>query len=200
MVKSAPMAQLLAFIFYRKMLSHAAMEKSILITGGARSGKSALAERKALGSSGRAIYIATARLCDDDPDMAERVAQHRARRGAAWDDMHAPLDLVSALRDSDGSDPRLVDCLTLWLTNLMLDDADWREQTDALVEAIARQTAPVIFVTNEVGQGIVPENKLARSFRDAAGYVNQSVAKACDEVWLAVAGYPIRVKPSEHSF
>lgn len=96
--------------------------------------------------------------------------------------------------------PRLVDCLTLWLTNLILEDSDWQAETDRLVETLASQAAPVVFVTNEVGQGIVPENKLARLFRDAAGYVNQSVAQACDEVWLTVAGYPMKVKPNDHSF
>ncbi len=176
------------------------MKKSILITGGARSGKSALAERMALQPCGRAIYIATARIHEGDEEMARRVAQHRARRSDAWQDIHAPTDLAGALRGSDGGAPRLVDCLTLWLTNLILDEADWAAETGRLVDALAAQSAPVILVTNEVGQGIVPENRLARLFRDAAGQVNQTVAAACDEVWLAVAGYPMKVKPSEHSF
>ncbi len=182
------------------MLSHAGMKKSILITGGARSGKSALAERRALQPCGRAIYIATAELYDGDTEMAARIAAHRARRGAAWQEIHAPTDLGSALRDSDGGLPRLVDCLTLWLTNLLLAGADWRAETAALVDLLAQQRAPVILVSNEVGLGIVPENKLAREFRDAAGHVNQAVAAACDEVWLAVAGLPMRVKPSDHTF
>ncbi|MGK7654239.1 bifunctional adenosylcobinamide kinase/adenosylcobinamide-phosphate guanylyltransferase [Roseovarius sp. B08] len=176
------------------------MKKSILITGGARSGKSALAERMALQPAGRAIYVATARLHAGDDEMADRVAKHKARRGAAWEDVHAPTDLAGALRDTDGTLPRLVDCLTLWLTNLILDDSDWRAETARLVETLAGQAAPVILVTNEVGQGIVPENKMARLFRDAAGHVNQSVAAACDEVWLTVAGYPMKVKPNDHSF
>lgn len=176
------------------------MQKSILITGGARSGKSALAERKALQPCGRAIYIATARVYNGDTEMAERIAAHRARRGAAWQERHAPVDLAQALRDSDGDVPRLVDCLTLWLTNLMLDEADWRAATAALTETLAAQRAPVILVSNEVGLGIVPENRLARRFRDAAGHVNQAVAAACDEVWLAVAGLPMRVKPSDDTF
>ncbi|MFN3208650.1 MAG: bifunctional adenosylcobinamide kinase/adenosylcobinamide-phosphate guanylyltransferase [Roseovarius sp.] len=176
------------------------MKKSILITGGARSGKSALAERLALRPAGRAIYIATARIHADDDEMADRVAQHRARRGAAWKDVHAPTDLAGALRETDGELPRLVDCLTLWLTNLILAERDWRAEVDRLVEELGQQTAPVIFVTNEVGQGIVPENRLARTFRDAAGHVNQTVAAACDEVWLSVAGYPVKVKPNDHPF
>ncbi|MGD1935568.1 MAG: bifunctional adenosylcobinamide kinase/adenosylcobinamide-phosphate guanylyltransferase [Candidatus Phaeomarinobacter sp.] len=177
------------------------MKKSILITGGARSGKSALAERLAMQVCGRAIYIATARIYDNDTEMANRVAAHQARRSSdAWLNVHAPTDLTAALRKTDGDAPRLVDCLTLWLTNLMLDEADWRSETDQLVRVLAEQAAPVVFVTNEVGQGIVPENKLAREFRDAAGHVNQAVARACEEVWLAVAGYPIKVKPNDTSF
>ncbi|WP_092428817.1 bifunctional adenosylcobinamide kinase/adenosylcobinamide-phosphate guanylyltransferase [Alloyangia pacifica] len=176
------------------------MTRSILITGGARSGKSTLAERRALAPCGRAIYIATAEIYEGDEEMAARISEHRARRGTCWQDLHAPRDLCAALRASDGDLPRLVDCLTLWLTNLLLAEADWRGEVQALVEEIARQRAPMIFVTNEVGAGIVPENRLARSFRDAAGWMNQAVAEASDEVWLAVAGYPVKVKPNEHSF
>ena len=171
------------------------MEKSILVTGGARSGKSALAERLALSATGRAIYIATAEILDDE--MAARVAAHRARRGAEWRDLHAPLDLVQALEDSDGADPRLVDCLTLWLSNLILGGADWLEEGERLAESVARQTGPVVFVTNEVGAGIVPENKLAREFRDAAGWLNQTMAGACDGVWLCVSGCPVKIKPGQ---
>ena len=178
------------------------MYKSILITGGARSGKSTLAERKALAPCGRAVYIATAEIWPGDTEMAERIAQHQARRGADWHNLHAPRDLCAALRGSDsaGGPPRLVDCLTLWMTNLLLAEADWRAEVRALAAETARQEAPVIFVTNEVGMGIVPENALARRFRDAAGWMNQAMAEACDEVWLAVAGYPTRVKPNEHTF
>jgi adenosylcobinamide kinase/adenosylcobinamide-phosphate guanylyltransferase len=172
------------------------MEKSILITGGARSGKSTLAERLALKPTGRAIYIATAEAFDDE--MAARIAEHQARRGPEWRNLHAPLDLVSALEQSDGGDPRLVDCLTLWLTNLMLGGQDWRAEADRLVTTLSAQKAPVVFVTNEVGAGIVPENRLAREFRDAAGWLNQSVAQACDAVYLCVAGYPVKVKPNDH--
>lgn len=174
------------------------MEKSILITGGARSGKSVFAERLALHPMGRAIYIATAEARDDE--MRARIAAHRARRGAQWTDRHAPHDLVAALEDSDGDAPRLVDCLTLWLSNRMLAGADWRAEGTRLTAALAGQRAPVVLVTNEVGAGIVPENRLAREFRDAAGWLNQSVAGACDAVWLCVAGCPLKVKPNDHSF
>jgi adenosylcobinamide kinase/adenosylcobinamide-phosphate guanylyltransferase len=178
------------------LLFHAAMEKSILITGGARSGKSALAERLALRSCGRAVYVATAEA--HDAEMQARIAAHQARRGAEWDNLHAPFELCAALRDSDAAGlPRLVDCLTLWLTNLMLADRDWRAEGDALAETLVDLKAPVLFVTNEVGAGIVPENKLARDFRDAAGWLNQTVAQSCETVILCVAGYPLKVKPND---
>ena len=172
---------------------HAVMGKSILITGGARSGKSRFAECLTLELGQPAIYIATAQVLDDE--MAERVARHKARRGPEWQTVSEPLELVRALEESDGTGPRLVDCLTLWLTNLLLGGHDIKAQSEALVDALARQISPVIFVTNEVGAGIVPENRLAREFRDAAGLLNQRFATACDELWLCVAGHPMRVKP-----
>lgn len=172
------------------------MEKSILITGGARSGKSAFAERLALQVSGRAIYIATAEA--RDAEMEARIAAHRARRGSDWSDIHAPRDLAGALRESDGDLPRLVDCLTLWLSNLMLDGSDWRAAGRDLAGLLGQQSSPVFLVTNEVGAGIVPENRLAREFRDAAGWLNQTVAQAADTVWLCVAGCPLKVKQHDH--
>jgi len=176
------------------MLCHDRMGKSILITGGARSGKSTLAERMTLALGEPAIYIATAQA--HDGEMADRIARHQARRGAEWRTVQEPRDLTGALDATDGGDPRLVDCLTLWLTNLMLAEEDWQAATAALVRTLARQSAPVIFVTNEVGAGIVPENALARAFRDAAGQVNQQIAHACDELWFCVAGHPLKVKPT----
>ncbi len=173
------------------------MEKSILVTGGARSGKSAFAERLALRPTGRAVYIATAEALDAEMDA--RIAGHRARRGAAWSDIHAPRDLAGALRDSDGGAPRLVDCLTLWLSNLMLDGADWHAAGEELAGLLEQQSSPVILVTNEVGAGIVPESRLAREFRDAAGWLNQTVAQATDAVWFCVSGCPLKVKPNDHS-
>lgn len=170
------------------------MGKSILVTGGARSGKSALAERLVAGFGGDAVYIATAQA--GDAEMAARIAAHRARRGDGWRTVEAPLGLVEALGETDGGQPRLVDCLTLWLSNRLLAGIDWRAEAEALVVAIGRQTSPLVIVTNEVGAGIVPENALARSFRDAAGELNQVVAAAVDEVWLTVAGLPLRLKPS----
>ena len=169
------------------------MTKSILITGGARSGKSHFAERVTLSLGQPAVYIATAEAHDDE--MAARIATHQARRGADWTTISEPMALCRVLEDSDGAAPRLVDCLTLWLTNLILSDRDWQADVGALVDLIPRLKAPVIFVTNEVGAGIVPDNTLARRFRDAAGLTNQRVADACDELWFCVAGHPLKVKP-----
>lgn len=174
------------------------MKKSILITGGARSGKSALAERlvKRLGDA--PVYIATAQAFDTE--MKERIAIHQDRRGPEWTTINEPFDLVESLKASDNGQPRLVDCLTLWLTNLILDDRDVAQNAKALIDEISRQHSPVVFVTNEVGSGIVPEHKLGREFRDAAGALNQQVAAVCDEVYLAVSGQALKVKPNDNNF
>jgi len=168
------------------------MGKTILITGGARSGKSGIAETMALSLGRPAIYIATAEA--RDAEMMERIAAHQARRGDEWATHAEPVDLIGALVATDGRGPRLVDCLTLWLTNLMLAEADWQAAARALVATLPAQRTPVVIVTNEVGMGIVPDNALARAFRDAAGLLNQWVAAAADEVFLAVSGLPMKVK------
>ncbi len=170
------------------------MAKSILITGGARSGKSTFAERLTLHLGQPAHYIATAEALDGE--MADRIAAHRARRGPEWSTTSAPIALLDALQHSDGGAPRLVDCLTLWLSNLLLGGHDWRARAEALAAALPGFDAPVVFVTNEVGAGIVPETPLGRTFRDAAGWTNQIIASACDEVYLVVAGQPLKVKPN----
>ena len=173
------------------------MGKSILITGGARSGKSQFGEDLVLGQGASPVYIATAQAFDAEMDA--RIAAHRARRGAEWRTINAPLDLVGALDQSDDGAPRLVDCLTLWVSNLMHAERDIDAETDALIDVIARQNAPLTFVTNEVGAGIVPENALARRFRDAAGAMNQKLAAVVDEVYLVVSGCPLRIKPFDRS-
>jgi adenosylcobinamide kinase / adenosylcobinamide-phosphate guanylyltransferase len=170
------------------------MGRTILITGGARSGKSRLAERMTLGLGQPALYVATAEA--GDAEMAERIARHRERRGTEWLLIQEPLDLHGALAASDGGPPRLVDCVTLWLGNLMLRDRDWEAEAERLAALLPQLSAPVVLVTNEVGAGIVPANALGRAFRDAAGLVNQRLAGACDELWLCVCGHPLRVKPS----
>jgi adenosylcobinamide kinase/adenosylcobinamide-phosphate guanylyltransferase len=164
----------------------------ILITGGARSGKSVRAEARATAFAGKPVYIATAEALD--AEMRERIARHRARRGNEWIEHETPLELVPALKATDGGGARLVDCLTLWLSNLMHAQRDWSQEAAHLVEALRAQKNPVVLVTNEVGLGIVPDNALARQFRDAAGTMNQMIAQAADEVEFVVAGLPMRVK------
>lgn len=165
---------------------------AILLTGGARSGKSLLAERRVLALSDRPLYIATAEA--GDAEMADRIARHRARRDARWRDLAVPLDLVAALAATEDAGARLVDCLTMWLSNLMFAGRDWQAEGSALAAALGQAKSPVVLVTSEVGMGIVPDNALARDYRDALGWLNQQVAAAADEVVLVVAGQPLRIK------
>jgi adenosylcobinamide kinase/adenosylcobinamide-phosphate guanylyltransferase len=164
----------------------------VLITGGARSGKSRRAEARARAFPGAPVYIATAEALD--AEMEERIAAHRSRRGSDWIEREAPLDLVQALTDTDGGGARLVDCLTLWLSNLLHAGRNWSDEAALLADALGKQRSPVVLVTNEVGLGIVPDNALARVFRDAAGILNQNIASVADEVEFVVAGLPMRVK------
>ncbi len=164
----------------------------ILITGGARSGKSVRAEARAKAFAGKPVYIATAEPLD--VEMRERIANHRVRRGNEWSEHETPLELVAMLDATDGGGARLVDCLTLWLSNLLHAERDWSRETTQLAESLRAQKSPVVLVTNEVGLGIVPDNALARQFRDAAGIMNQMIAQAADEVEFVVAGLPMRVK------
>lgn len=164
----------------------------ILITGGARSGKSKRAEMRTRAFPGQPVYVATAEALDTE--MEERIARHRAQRGTDWTEREVPLDLVPALVASDGGGARLVDCLTLWLSNVMHAERDWEREVSELAGALPRLKSPVIFVTNEVGLGIVPDNALARSYRDAAGIMNQIIADVADEVEFVVAGLPMKLK------
>jgi len=169
------------------------MGRIILVTGGAKSGKSAWAEARAEEIATKRIYVATAQAFDIE--METRIADHLARRGSGWSTVEEPRDLPRVLDETDGHAPRLVDCLTLWLSNEMLaDDGDWRAALAALEAAVLRQSAPVILVTNEVGSGIVPDNAMARRFQDAAGVVNQAVGAIADEVILVVAGQALVIK------
>ncbi|GJD37356.1 bifunctional adenosylcobinamide kinase/adenosylcobinamide-phosphate guanylyltransferase [Methylobacterium aerolatum] len=163
----------------------------ILVLGGARSGKSAYAEGLVTARPGPWLYLATAEIWDDE--MAERVAHHRERRSAEWITRDVPLALPEALAEARG--PVLVDCLTLWLTNLILAEADVAGATDRLAAACAAAPGPVVLVSNEVGLGIVPDNALARRFRDEAGRLHQRMAALADRVVLTVAGLPLDVKP-----
>jgi adenosylcobinamide kinase/adenosylcobinamide-phosphate guanylyltransferase len=168
------------------------MAPLILVLGGARSGKSRYAERLISEYAAPWIYIATAEALDDE--MRERIAQHRARRDTRWHGIEAPHALADAVRDAPAEQPLLVDCLTLWLSNRLLVDADIKQETGTLVDTLAARTAPTIAVSNEVGLGIVPENALARRFRDAAGIANQMLAARADRVDLIAAGLPLRLK------
>jgi adenosylcobinamide kinase/adenosylcobinamide-phosphate guanylyltransferase len=167
----------------------------ILVTGGARSGKSAFAERKIaeIAPGGPWRYIATAEALDDE--MRDRITHHRARRGAEWRTVEAARDVVGALRSSEYA--VLLDCITLWISNLMLDgkkDDDILAAADEAVAAARAAGVPVILVTNEVGSGMVPNHPLSRRFRDVAGWVNQRLALACDEVFVIVSGLPLKLR------
>ncbi|MAW98715.1 MAG: bifunctional adenosylcobinamide kinase/adenosylcobinamide-phosphate guanylyltransferase [Sphingomonas sp.] len=169
--------------------------KSILILGGARSGKSSHAQRIAESVPGERVFIATAQAFDDE--MRDRIARHRTDRDERWRTVEAPMDLIAAIRANDGADRViLVDCLTLWLSNLLLAGRDLDAETDALAALIPMLSATIIMVSNEVGLSIVPDNALARRFRDAAGTLNQRLARICDAADFVVAGHPIRLGAS----
>ncbi len=163
-----------------------------LVLGGARSGKSRHAESLVAALPPPWIYVATAEPLDDE--MAARIAAHRAWRGAGWTVIEAPRDLAGAIAGAPAGSTVLVDCLTLWLSNLMLADADVAAETDRLDAALAQASGPVVLVSNEVGLAIVPDNALARRFRDAQGVLNQRIAARADRVVLMVAGLPLVAK------
>ncbi|WP_287150756.1 bifunctional adenosylcobinamide kinase/adenosylcobinamide-phosphate guanylyltransferase, partial [Mesorhizobium sp.] len=156
------------------------------------SGKSAHAEKLATACPAPWAYIATAQAYDDE--MRERIALHRSRRGEGWTTIDAPLDLVGAMEALPDGRPVLIDCLTLWLTNHMLAEHDVEAECQGLADVLSRPRGPWFVVSNEVGQGIVPDNALARRFRDAAGRLNQQVAAVSDTVLLMVVGLPLKVK------
>jgi adenosylcobinamide kinase/adenosylcobinamide-phosphate guanylyltransferase len=168
------------------------LPRATLVLGGARSGKSSFAERLVAAHPGRRVYLATAET--GDAEMAERIRRHRARRGAGWTTVEEPLDLPRALEAAGRDAAVLVDCLTLWLNNLMAAARDVECETQALIETLPRLRAPAVFVSNEVGLGIVPDNALARAFRDHAGLLHQAVAAAADRVYFVTAGLPLLLK------
>jgi adenosylcobinamide kinase / adenosylcobinamide-phosphate guanylyltransferase len=162
-----------------------------LVLGGARSGKSRYAEQILTRQAAPWIYVATAQAFDDE--MRDRIAEHQARRGAGWRTTEAPIALGDAL-DRAAARPVLVDCLTLWLTNLMLGGHDVQAAVLGLEAALGRRGAPTVLVSNEVGLGIVPETSLGRAFRDEAGRLNQRVAALAGHVVFMVAGLPMTLK------
>jgi adenosylcobinamide kinase/adenosylcobinamide-phosphate guanylyltransferase len=164
-----------------------------LVLGGARSGKSAFAEQLARGSGLACVYLATATA--GDAEMEARIAHHRARRGADWTSVEEPLALVDALDRVTAPDRVvLVDCLTLWLSNLMHARRDAAVETERLCEWLRASPHPVILVSNEVGLGLVPDTPLGRDFRDAQGRLNQAVAAAIRNVVFIAAGLPLWLK------
>ena len=162
------------------------------LLGGARSGKSLHAEKLIAEHPAPWRYIATAQAFDDE--MRERIALHQARRDARWMTVNAPLELAEAIADTPDGQPLLIDCLTLWLTNVMLADRAVEAESRRLADVLAKPRGPWFVVANEVGLGIVPDNALARRFRDDAGRLNQMVAAAADSVLFIVAGLPMKVK------
>jgi len=173
------------------------MKNTILVTGGCRSGKSRHALQLADEMQGNnRIFVAT--LNPQDEEMEDRVRRHQSERNTAWQTIEEPLALPEILSEKGPqSDIMLVDCLTLWVSNLLMknENPSWLESRfRELADTLGNMTCPVLLVTNEVGTGIVPENRLARLFRDQAGFCNQVVAAACDRVIWMVAGIPVKVK------
>lgn len=164
-----------------------------LVLGGARSGKSAFAEKMVLESGLTPIYIATATIHDDE--MRARVKVHRDRRGPQWTNVQEPDRLEKAIKDyATTGNVLLVDCLTLWVTNLMMADVALDRRIDSLTETLSAVESPVVLVSNEVGLGVVPDNKLARDFRDHAGRLHQQVATISKQVYFVAAGLPLTMK------
>lgn len=168
-----------------------ALPRLTLVLGGARSGKSRYAEGL-VAAAGGGTYLATAEALDDE--MRARIAGHRARRDPAWATLDEPIDLPGALARADAARPLLIDCLTLWLSNITLAGRDVDADCEALIVALGLRAAPVVAVSNEVGLGIVPDNALARAFRDAQGTLNQRIAQRADRVVLMTAGLPLVLK------
>jgi len=171
------------------------MSRRVLVLGGQRSGKSRFAEELIAKSRLTPVYLATATA--GDGEMAERIARHRNRRGEGWRTVEEPLDLAGTLqREARDGQAVLVECLTLWLSNLMGAGRDIDAETATLVAALTATQGAVVLVSNEVGGGIVPDNRLARRYADALGTLNQRVAAAVDQVVLVAAGQPLLLKPT----
>jgi adenosylcobinamide kinase/adenosylcobinamide-phosphate guanylyltransferase len=166
----------------------------VLVLGGARSGKTSLAERIAIRAGERPAYLATAEALDDE--MRERVRTHQIQRSKTFATIEEPLALSAAIaRAAKSHDAILVDCLTLWITNMIVANRNVAKAVDGLVETLqATTTSRVILVSNEVGLGIVPDNAMARMFRDLAGSAHQRIAEICDDAYFVVAGFPMVLK------
>lgn len=175
------------------ILHGAGLPQITLVLGGARSGKSRYAERLVEAAAAHGTYCATAEPGDDE--MAARIAAHRARRGAFWHTVEAPLALAGTIAAEAAPErPLLIDCLTLWLSNVMLVERPVEAEIAALHAALRDADGPVVLVANEVGMGLVPETPLGRRFRDAAGWLNQEMAALADRVVFVAAGLPLVLK------
>ena len=168
------------------------LRKLSLILGGANSGKSSFAENIILQSGLAPVYIATAQAFDEE--MKSKISAHQKARGPEWETLEAPLDLSAALKKTTSRHAVLIDCATLWLTNFILADRDVGEVSNVFLNALDEAPGPVVVVSNETGQGIVPENALARRFRSAQGRLNQAIAAEADLAVLIVAGLPMTLK------
>ena len=173
------------------------MGQIVFVTGGTRSGKSDYAQQRVEGYPGGLLYVATAESRDDE--MADRIARHQEARGNRWQCLEEPLDLSGRLPEAaTGCGAVLLDCLTLWLSNLMEtydeDNDAIQDAADRLLAVLRKLDADVFVISNELGSGVVPENRLARRFRDLHGLLNQRFAQAADEAWLVVAGLPLQLK------
>lgn len=163
-----------------------------LVIGGAASGKSAYSEQIVTASGSKRVYLATSRVYD--AEMKAKVSKHISDRGEGWRTIEEPLDIKAALSTCKPDEVVLLDCATMWLTNVIMDEADIAQKTELLLHSLQNAPCPVVVVTNEVGQGIVPDNKLARQFRDAQGQLNQKLAAQANLVVLVTAGLPLALK------
>lgn len=163
-----------------------------LVLGGAASGKSAFAERLVAATGRPMVYIATAQAFDEE--MRVKIVAHQARRGAGWTTVEAPLDVAGALAEVEADHVVLIDCATLWLSNVLLAERDLSNAETELLRGLAAAAAPVVVVSNEVGAGIVPEHALGRRFRAAQGALNQSLAARAGLVVAVMAGLPLALK------
>lgn len=169
----------------------------IVIGGGARSGKSSFALERATTLGQRRVFVATARA--SDADMAERIARHRRERGAGFTTIEAPLELVAALEGAHDADVVVVDCITLWLANWLLQGEPVERilaRVDALVAVVERRARHVVLVTNEVGMGVVPDTPIGRAFRDLSGFAHQRIVRAADEIYCGMMGTLLRLRPA----
>jgi adenosylcobinamide kinase / adenosylcobinamide-phosphate guanylyltransferase len=178
-------------------MADAAAPRLVLIGGGARCGKSAFALQRAAALGARRAFVATAMA--SDAEMAARIERHRQERGAGFTTVEAPVDLENALTALDGIDVVVIDCLTLWLSNLLLRDETEQhilERVDALIAVVARADRHHVIVTNEVGMSLVPPNALGRRFRDLSGFAHQRIARVADEIYFGLLGTLLRLKPA----